>query len=335
MTHSATKFALVAALTAALTATGALAQHVISAKAGLIHYVEGEVLLGEQALQQKAGDFKEMKVGDRLRTREGRAEVLLTPGVTLRLAENSEITLQANKLSDVRFEVVAGSALVEAGEVTKDTNIAATLNGATVEVRKRGVFRLNVEDPPKVRVYDGEVTVVNGGSPLVVKSGREVLLAAVPMVEKFRKEDSDSFVRWAGRRSGYLAAANMSAARYMRENSMTWNSGGWFFNPYMGMFTYIPMNGIYSNFWNYRYYSPRTIYSYRPPSAMPNYDANNIGGSRSPVDFGRSDIGGGGRAVYSGPSAVSSGGGGGGGGGGAVSAPAASSSQSSGSGRGR
>jgi hypothetical protein len=119
----------------------------------------------------------------------------------------------------------------------------------------------------------------------------------------------------------------------MRENNMSWQSAGWFFNPYMGMFTYIPMNGVYNNFWNYRYYSPRAIYSYTPPSMQPGYDPNNIGTSRGPVDFGRSDIGSGGRAVYSAPSAVSSGGMSGGG---AAPAGDASSSQStSGASRGR
>ena len=326
-----TRVGILAAV-AAMAAGSAFGQHVISAKAGLIHYTEGEVLLGDKAIEQKPGDFKEMKIGDRLTTKEGRAEILLTPGVTLRMAENSAVVMNSNKLSDVRFEVVAGSALIEAGEVTKDTNIDVVLNGAIVEVRKRGVFRVEASTPPKIRVYDGEVTVTNAGTPLVVKEGREVMLAAVPVVDKFRKDDTDSFDRWSGRRSGYLAAANMSAARYMRENDMNWGTGGWFFNPYMGMFTYIPMNGVYNNYWGYRYYSPRTVYSYNPPSMRPGgYDPNNIGSSRGPVDFGRSDIGGGGRAVYSAPSSVSSGGGGG-----SAPAPAASSSQSSGGGgRGR
>src|SRR5688572_24371762 len=148
-----TRFGILAAV-AVMAAGSAFGQHVISAKAGLIHYTEGEVLLGNQAIEQKPGDFKEMKVGDRLSTREGRAEILLTPGVTLRMAENSEVVMHANKLSDVRFEVVSGSALVEANEVTKDTNIDVVLNGATVEVTKRGVFRMSVGNPPKVRVYD-------------------------------------------------------------------------------------------------------------------------------------------------------------------------------------
>jgi hypothetical protein len=327
-----TRFGVLAAA-AVMAAGSAFGQHVISAKAGLIHYTEGEVLLGDKAIEQKQGDFKEMKVGDRLTTREGRAEILLTPGVTLRLSENSEVVMNSNKLSDIRFEVAAGSALIEAGEISKDTNIDVVLNGATVEVRKRGVFRLDATTPPKVRVYDGELTIANAGAPMVVKEGREVLLAAVPVVEKFRKEETDSFVRWAGRRSGYLSAANMSAARYMRENNMSWQTAGWFYNPYMGMFTYLPFNGVYNNFWNHRYYSPRAVYSYNPPSMQPGgYDPNNIGSSRGPVDFGRSDIGSGGRAVYSSPSSVSSGGMSGGG---AAPSTGTSSQTTGGSSRGR
>ena len=49
-------------------------------------------------------------------------------------------------------------------------------------------------------------------------------------------------------------------------------SGRWSFNPYFGMFTYVPCNGMYRDPYGYSYYSPYTVqrvyYSYNPPASV-------------------------------------------------------------------
>ena len=49
-------------------------------------------------------------------TEEGLAEVLLPPGFTLRLGENSSIRMITNRLIDTRVELSTGSAIVDALE---------------------------------------------------------------------------------------------------------------------------------------------------------------------------------------------------------------------------
>lgn len=63
----------------------ASAQSVISAKSGVVHYVEGRAFLNDQLVETKFGEFPDLKENQVLRTEEGRAEVLLTPGVFLRV----------------------------------------------------------------------------------------------------------------------------------------------------------------------------------------------------------------------------------------------------------
>jgi hypothetical protein len=93
----------------------ALAQSaVISARSGLIHYVEGQVYVGDQLVETKFGVFPEVKENQQLKTEEGRAEVLLTPGVFLRLGENSSFRMITNRLIDTRLEFLSGRAIVEA-----------------------------------------------------------------------------------------------------------------------------------------------------------------------------------------------------------------------------
>ena len=66
----------------------AAAQTVIGAKSGVINWVEGDVFLGDQPYVMPPSQFGEVKEKMVLRTEEGRAEVLLPPGVFFRLGES-------------------------------------------------------------------------------------------------------------------------------------------------------------------------------------------------------------------------------------------------------
>lgn len=258
----------------------ALGQYVVSAKSGLVHYTEGQVFLGE-AINPKPGEYPEIKEGQHLTTKMGRAEVLLQPGVFLRLAENSDIAMVSNRLTDTKVEVVAGSVILEVGEITKESSVELLVAGKVLEIRKAGVFRVNMDNPPLVRVYDGELAVIDASGPIKVKDGKQLLLTSVPAVEKFAKDDSDAFLRWVGRRSGYMAMANISAASHMRENNISWTGGSWYYNTMFGMYTYVPFNGRYRNYWNNSYYSPRTVVVFQPtaPPSLANSDGFSAMGS--------------------------------------------------------
>jgi hypothetical protein len=294
---------------AALAIAGtAFAQNVISAKAGLINFTQGTVLVGDKQVAPSKGDFPEMKNGDVLRTEEGLAEVLLTPGVVLRVAENSSFKLIDNRMENIRIELLAGSALVEAADVTKYDSIVLTVGGAAVEFPKKGLFRIDAE-PARVRVYDGEVKIAASGQTMTVKEGRSAALGGVLVAEKFDKKEGDAFYRWADRRSGYLALANISAAKSIHDSFRGWN-GGWYFNPYYGFFTFIPGNGIYSSPFGYRYYSPRRVdVVYVQPRPVDGWagGGQDASGWRNSSIRNSADFGGMGRssAVYSGGPSVS------------------------------
>jgi len=254
-------------------AAAAFGQNVISAKAGLVHYTEGKVLISDKEVRTKIGDFAEMKAGDVLRTEEGRAEVLLTPGVFLRVSENSSFRLAANKLEDIRLEVLSGSVLIEAGEVTKYDSIVVTAAGASIHIAKRGLFRIDTE-LASLRVVDGEAVVTASGQTLTVKEGKQAPLTGVLTATKFKKEAGDAFHRWAARRSGYLAAANLSAAKSIYDSGQGWGQSGWYFNPYFGYFTFIPAYGNYYSPFGYQYYTPRRVEAayYQPAPSAPMMD---------------------------------------------------------------
>ena len=146
----------------------------------------------------------------------------------------------ANALSDTRIEIVKGSVVVEASEISKENSVEFLVGGSRVDLRKNGVFRIDASDPPRIRAYDGEIALFQNGQQTVIKEGRQILLTSVPVTEKFSKDDTDPFFRWAARRSGYVATANLSAARICTRTELSLGMSGWFYSPFMGMFTYIP-----------------------------------------------------------------------------------------------
>jgi hypothetical protein len=244
----------------------AWAQSVISARSGTVHYIEGKVLVNGQEVESKFGKFPEIKDGEVFRTEEGRAEVILTPGVFLRLGENSSVSMLSSRLTDTRMEVLGGSALIECAELLKDNALTFRFQDKTILFQKKGLFRID-SDPARLRVYNGEAVVVAQGATTTVKEGREVGLNGVLLAaQRFNKEEAeDSLYVWAKRRAGYLAMANVSAARKIQSSGYglnSWTSSGWFWNPYFGMFTYLPLRGIYTSPFGYQFWSPYSIASF-------------------------------------------------------------------------
>ncbi|HUS07920.1 MAG TPA: hypothetical protein VMZ52_16575, partial [Bryobacteraceae bacterium] len=112
------------------------------------------------------------------------------------------------------------------------------------------------------RVYDGEVVVARGSDTLTLKEGREAALTGVLAPQKFDSKTGDAFYRWASRRAGYLALANVSAAKSLLDNGTSWQTSGWGFNPYLGAYTFIPSRSFYSSPFGYRFYGPSSIMGY-------------------------------------------------------------------------
>lgn len=238
------------------------AQYAISAKSGLVSYVEGHVVLGdEEVIVKSGGRLTEMKPEQTLRTEAGRAEVLLSPGVILRLGENSALKMIANRLEDTRIELVSGAANVEAAELPNEISVTILVGDAAVSLRKTSLLALDAEKG--IRIYKGEAQVMAGGSPQTLKEGREMLLTAEHPVSKFDKKETDSLLRWAYRRAEYHGMANIASANAVNRSSyMNTMGSGWIYNPYFNMYTFLPGTGMYNSPFGFMYYSPSRVSRY-------------------------------------------------------------------------
>ena len=247
-----------------LAAASAYGQSVISAHSGVIQDVEGRAYLNDKAVDLKFGQFPDIKAGQEFRTEQGRAEVLLTPGVFLRMGENSSIQMISTQLTDTRVEVLGGSVIVECDEIPKDNSIVLQYKGNTMMLVKHGLYRVD-SDPAHFQVYDGEAIVKAESGQLTLKSGKQTSLNGVLMAESFDKNNVDDLYNWSSRRANYLARANASSAMSMRSSGASgyygggYYGGGWQFNPLFGMFTFVPFDGIGYSPFGYGWYSPYTV----------------------------------------------------------------------------
>jgi len=237
-------------------------QSVISAQSGVVQYVEGKVLLNDHAIDPKFGQFPAVKNNQILRTEEGRAEILLTPGVFLRMGENSSIRMVSNLLTDTKVEFLSGSALVEAADILKDNAISILYKDRSVQLLKDGLYRFD-SAPARVLVYNGEAVLFSGKDRLTLKNGRETDLdGSVLSAEKFngKSEQSDELYLWSQRRDSYVAMANVASAQTVTSGGSAWSNSGWAFNPFYGMYTYIPLSGVSYSPFGYGFWSPYAAY---------------------------------------------------------------------------
>ena len=254
-------FALAVAILA-FAVVSASAQPIISAKSGVIAGAEGKVLLNDQDVEQSVTHFPEMKEGSTLRTEDGRVEVMLPPGFMLRMGENGSLKLLANRLIDTRLELLAGSAVIEVDQTSQDYNVNIALKDGVVNLAKVGVYRLD-SNPARLKVYHGLATVQIGGHEVMVGTGRMLGLAGESAeAEKFDVEQTDALDNWSRRRAEAMALANISGAKYNGASPSAQRTGGnWSYNPYFGMYTYIPVYGRMCNpYYDICYYSPAAVY---------------------------------------------------------------------------
>ena len=226
---------------AALACFHASAQSVVSTRSGTVYFFEGRVFVGDQPLTQKFGKFPDIGEGGELRTEHGRAEVLLTPGVFLRVDENSAIRMLSNQLSDTRVELLSGSAILEANEAAPDRKAKLIYKDWRVRVPQRGVYRIDAE-PAQLRVYKGDVEVsTEGQTELVsVKAGEVLPFAEVLVPEQSTTADGNDFKNWAMSRSQAVSADDATAAAIVDDPNQLDTAG----LPAGGGFSYFPPTGL-------------------------------------------------------------------------------------------
>jgi hypothetical protein len=213
-------------------------QSVISIHSGTVHFFEGAVYLDNQPLEFHPGRFSAVPKGGELRTEEGRAEVLLTPDVFVRMGSRSTIRMLDNDLSHTRVELVAGSAVVDSEKPDSGMSVMLTCRKWRVRLLEEGVYRIDSE-PPHLWVFEGKAEVsADNHADTVVGPSMDVPFAEVLVPQRSLDTPHDALTVWAEGRRESISADNAIAANIQDPGSMDLGAVG------PDGFTYFPALGL-------------------------------------------------------------------------------------------
>jgi hypothetical protein len=232
---------------------------------GSINYVEGQVSINAQPVDTQSIGSLALRPGQSLTTGNGRAEMLLTPGVFLRVDGSSSVEMLSASLIDTKVKLREGRAMVEVTEIHTQNDLRVTEDGVTTQLEKTGLYDFDAAQR-RVRVFSGKAVVFDGDHNVTVGGGHEVDLTreGALKAEKFNKDsyrESDLY-RWSSLRSAYLAEANVDAARVYVTNGYYgpgWFGAGWYWDPWYGVYTFIPADGIFFSPFGWGFYSPLVV----------------------------------------------------------------------------
>ena len=219
----------------------AFAQSVISARAGLIQVSDGNVFLDDQRLEPRAGKFEQMKEGSVLRTEQGRAEILLTPGVFLRISDNSAIHMISNRLADTRVRFLSGSAIIDAAGPSANTLATVLFIDYQIHIGRDGRYRLN-GDPPELKVDRGEARVELDGHSVDIQAGFVLPINNGLVARRLNTLPTDSLDDWNKTRDDSISQDNLQAANTPDLSGAidNWQNDRDAYLQALGMSSYIP-----------------------------------------------------------------------------------------------
>jgi len=237
-----------------------------TATPGTLNYVEGQASMNDQTLDSKAVGNAELQDGQVLETGNGKAEILLTPGVYLRLGGNSSVKMLSTSLTNTQVAVERGEAMMEVDQIYPQNNIHISQPGADTQVVKTGLYDFDAVKS-EVRVIDGKAIVEASDRSMTLKKGHELAVnSASTKAQKFNTNQvsqNDDLYRWSSLRSQYLSDANIDTARLYFDDGWygpDWWGPGWYWDPWFMGYTFIPGDGFFYNPFGWGFYSPLGVW---------------------------------------------------------------------------
>ncbi len=217
--------------------------YTISAKPGAVNYVEGNVTLDGQPLGSYGLKSTFLNAGGLLETQDGKAEVLLTPGVFLRVGDHSRVRMLKPALVDTQLAIEAGESMIEVDQWVKDGHLTVSMRGGLTSLEKAGLYRFMADEgAASVGVIEGKAEVTFGEKHTNVGKGHEVLMTDALKTQELDKNREDELLAWSNIRSQYNASLTYQAAK-SAYNSGNGAAGGYY------DYGYYPNNGFYGQGW--------------------------------------------------------------------------------------
>jgi hypothetical protein len=217
------------------------------ARPGTINYVEGSALVAGEPVTQKSVGTLALDPGQVLSTQQGKAEVLLTPGIYLRLDGNSSVKMVSPDLTFTQLDLEKGRATVEVDEIHPQNDVQIVDGGVPTKLLKSGLYEFNANNDV-ASVFSGKAVAHESANKwIVIKGDHQLALdGSGQKPHSFDKSASeDELYNWSNLRSEYLSEANsqLSAAYGYAGFAL-----GWCWDPWLFDYTFVGPYPFYSPF---------------------------------------------------------------------------------------
>jgi FecR protein len=235
------------------------------ASPGTLNYIEGQASIEGRPLSSQSVGNTTLQAGQTLATANGKAEILLTPGIFLRLSEDSTVQMVSPDLTHTEVRLEQGRANVEVDQIYSQNTILIDLKNGQTQLLKNGLYAFDATNST-VRVFDGKAAVYPGANPqanvkpIDVKGGHQLALNGEPLKPQgFNKDQAaaDPFYKWSSLRSQYLGEANLNLAEQYAGYSGFYPGWYWAGGPFG--YTWLPGDGLFWSPFGYGFYSPYYI----------------------------------------------------------------------------
>jgi hypothetical protein len=234
------------------------------ARPGTLNYVEGQASIDGRAVSAHSVGKAELDQGQTLATSNGKVELLLTPGVFLRLGEDSTVKMVSPDLLHTEVALERGRAEIEVDELHNQNRLLIDFaDGGQTHVLKSGLYGFNAGSDT-MKVFDGKAEVFPTSSAdkgIGVKGGRQIAVTAdATKPVKFDKDQAEegALYQWSSLRSEYLGEANERLAE--RYEGGAGFAPGWAWDPGLYSYTWLPGEGAFLNPFGFGFYSPAYLY---------------------------------------------------------------------------
>jgi hypothetical protein len=249
---------------ATLSAT-AFGQRANPVSPGTLNYVEGQASIEGRPLSPQSVGKATLEAGQVLATANGNAEILLTPGIFLRLGNDSTVQMVSTDLTHTEVKLEQGRANVEVDQIYPQNTILVDLKNGQTQLLKNGLYAFDAGNAT-VRVFDGKAAVYPGANPqanvkpIDLKGGHQLALnGELLKTQGFNKDQAktDPLYKWSSLRSNYLGEANLNLAEEYAGYSGFYPGWYWAGGPFG--YTWLPGDGLFWSPFGYGFYSPYYI----------------------------------------------------------------------------